>query len=91
MVLGASLKPGFSISGKSSHRMCFLLLRHFALKSISPEYNGIFTVTLKCIALKRKEKNKLFEWQFSASSLWMGASTILFGGDLQLWIIDFDL
>ena len=38
---------------KSSHFRCFLLLRHFVLKFLSPKYNGIFIVTLKCIAKAR--------------------------------------
>jgi len=39
---------------KSSHFRCFLLLRHFVLKFVSPGYNGISIVTLKCIAKARK-------------------------------------
>jgi len=37
----------------SSHLRCFLLLRHFVLKFVPPRYNGISTVTLKCIAYSR--------------------------------------
>jgi hypothetical protein len=39
---------------RSSHFRCFLLLRHFVLKFVSPRYNGISRVTLKCIAKARK-------------------------------------
>ncbi len=35
---------------KSSQFRCFLLLLHFVLNFAPPRYNGISTVTLKCIA-----------------------------------------
>jgi len=35
---------------KSSQSRCFLLLLHFVLNFAPPRYNGISTVTLKCIA-----------------------------------------
>jgi hypothetical protein len=49
-ILERFLAFALSMFPRSSQFKCFLLLLHFVLKFAPPRYNGISTVTLKCIA-----------------------------------------